>query len=671
MKILYRTAAVAALAANVALHAWRYLSELYNYTSTVGFSSDDAWIHMTFARNIARHLEFAYTPGVPSTGSTAPLWTAILGAFHFVSTDTNFVYWTATAFNCLLLVASAVVLFSLVRKLFSNTFAAAAAALLLVNEWHMIWAALSGMEIILFVFLELVVLRVAVADRPRPLALGALGGLIFLTRPEGVLLFAIAAGYAFYKYYRSRTIEPIPWKRIALMFLLALVVVSPALGFYLYVDGSLVPNTFHAKGRFYCVDERRWEYIPNFMGDIYNFFALDHMLVLAPWAVVAFLYVIVKLVGRLKAETWMLIMLWALVFLAAYSWKLPKGFQRGRYIMPVAPLFIGVVSGMLFTFLERLRHEENLTLIQTFVFSATLVFAWPVLKPLEEGVAWPGYPARFEEIYVSSFPAVLLAVLPVLALVALYCVRWLRPAWTEWKIPLLSDPETEKSEHEENRDSELTERRSLYIPDTFYGIARYVALFLVVLFTLEAYWDANYPSAAYPHGDYIKEYQKTHGGARPPDMNFHLGRNAFIWDVLNINDQHVVIGKYVNEHTPPGSVIATHDIGALAYFGDRPVVDMIGLVTPELSPFCHNHGKLKRILAGRDKLSEKIIGPYTRDKSDHVDYFALFSNPGAGFYEGFARHSDLKRLKDAKFSMSPEAISVYSLFKFAPDGKED
>src|SRR5919106_989688 len=43
-----------------------------------GFPLDDSWIHLHFARNIAEGAGFAYNPGRPVAGSTAPLWTLLL-----------------------------------------------------------------------------------------------------------------------------------------------------------------------------------------------------------------------------------------------------------------------------------------------------------------------------------------------------------------------------------------------------------------------------------------------------------------------------------------------------------------------------------------------------------------------------------------------------------------
>ncbi len=43
------------------------------------------------------------------------------------------------------------------------------------------------------------------------------------------------------------------------------------------------------------------------------------------------------------------------------------------------------------------------------------------------------------------------------------------------------------------------------------------------------------------------------------------------------------MGRWIAAHLPPGEAIATHDIGAIGYFGGRPVVDTLALITPELT----------------------------------------------------------------------------------------
>src|SRR5574338_1456341 len=47
-------------------------------TFRIGFPLDDSWIHQTYARNLALHGEWSFRPGIPSAGSTSPLWSALL-----------------------------------------------------------------------------------------------------------------------------------------------------------------------------------------------------------------------------------------------------------------------------------------------------------------------------------------------------------------------------------------------------------------------------------------------------------------------------------------------------------------------------------------------------------------------------------------------------------------
>ncbi|MDD7940940.1 hypothetical protein PHK61_21195 [Actinomycetospora lutea] len=50
-----------------------------------------------------------------------------------------------------------------------------------------------------------------------------------------------------------------------------------------------------------------------------------------------------------------------------------------------------------------------------------------------------------------------------------------------------------------------------------------------------------------------------------------------------IREASVSVAQWLRGNTPPGSVIAVNDVGATAYFGDRPVVDLVGLTTNGLA----------------------------------------------------------------------------------------
>jgi arabinofuranosyltransferase len=53
--------------------------------------------------------------------------------------------------------------------------------------------------------------------------------------------------------------------------------------------------------------------------------------------------------------------------------------------------------------------------------------------------------------------------------------------------------------------------------------------------------------------------------------------------VENIKDMQVSIAKVVPQITLPSDTVATNDVGAMGYFSNRYIVDMVGLITPPLS----------------------------------------------------------------------------------------
>ena len=52
-------------------------------------------------------------------------------------------------------------------------------------------------------------------------------------------------------------------------------------------------------------------------------------------------------------------------------------------------------------------------------------------------------------------------------------------------------------------------------------------------------------------------------------------------DIRNINEVQRALGSWLGEQAPPGAWIAASDAGAVRYFSRRPVVDVMGLNTPE------------------------------------------------------------------------------------------
>ncbi len=71
-----------------------------------------------------------------------------------------------------------------------------------------------------------------------------------------------------------------------------------------------------------------------------------------------------------------------------------------------------------------------------------------------------------------------------------------------------------------------------------------------------------------------------------------LGANALVADNRVINSEMVTTAQWVAGHVPAHTVVAAHDIGALGYFADVRLVDLAGLVSPEVIPALGNDDRL-------------------------------------------------------------------------------
>jgi hypothetical protein len=122
---------------------------------------------------------------------------------------------------------------------------------------------------------------------------------------------------------------------------------------------------------------------------------------------------------------------------------------------------------------------------------------------------------------------------------------------------------------------------------------------------------------------------------------FHgLGSAAFARDVAIIETEMVGTVEWIRENTPPGSRVAAHDIGALGYFGERPLLDLAGLVSPEVIPILRDEAALANFL-----------------QRGHADYLMTFP----GWYPYLSRQGELVHVSEAPFSPAAggENMAVY------------
>lgn len=73
---------------------------------------------------------------------------------------------------------------------------------------------------------------------------------------------------------------------------------------------------------------------------------------------------------------------------------------------------------------------------------------------------------------------------------------------------------------------------------------------------------------------------------------WYNGSITYQSDVRIINEEQVQIGQWLSSNTPISSVVATHDIGAIAYFSHRRIIDTAGLVSTEFIPIVHDEAAI-------------------------------------------------------------------------------
>lgn len=75
-----------------------------------------------------------------------------------------------------------------------------------------------------------------------------------------------------------------------------------------------------------------------------------------------------------------------------------------------------------------------------------------------------------------------------------------------------------------------------------------------------------------------------------------LGARAYALDVGVIESEMVDVARWVSKNTPPEAVIGAHDIGGLGYYSEREIVDLAGLISPDVIPFIRDQDLLASYL---------------------------------------------------------------------------
>ena len=415
-------------------------------TYGLGFPLDDAWIHQTYARNLAERGEWAFVPGQLSAGSTAPLWTGILTLGNILGVESK--VWSYFLGGLLLAITAWFCGQWIALRGSNRWWWKVWVGVLIISEWHLVWAAVSGMEILALTLVVVLVLAWLESQKWSALGIGALIGLGVWIRPDALSLLLPVVWHTFFRHRHQlrQTIATLVTVGVGVAILIV-----PYLMFNRVLAGAWWPSTFYAKQAEYMVHRSApllFRLVDQFTSPLVGVGA-----VLVPGIIIASVLAISQGAWRKLAP-----IIWALSYMGMYAMLLPVNYQHGRYAMPVIPIVL--VVGL-----------EGL-----------LISIWPVAE-------------RFFRRVISRV--------------------WL------YTIPVLT-------------------------------------------FT---FW--------------------------------LLGSRSYAQDVAIIETEMVAAARWLSVNTEAGALVAAHDIGALGYFGERPIVDMAGLISPEVIPILRDEAALSRLLDSR------------------------------------------------------------------------
>lgn len=342
-----------------------------------GFPLDDSWIHQTYGRNLALQGEWAFLPGQLSAASTSPLYTIVLALGYTLGVP--FGIWTH-ALGAISLAVTGIVGSRLAARLDPESRRAPLiTGLALVLAWHLIWAAASGMETMIFSCLTLVLIALSwreIGSRTetsslvrRAAVFGVVSGLLVLARPDGILLVGLIGGVMLVSRPQGSLSRIMVFGAVAaLCFFLTL---SPYLLYNLNVTGGLLPTTSAAKQAYarplfeLGFLWRLWQMIlPLLAGG---------QIALLPGMIVF----VVLLIRKRRHPLYWLLVLWGAGEIALYAAWLPLPFQHGRYVIPALPALI--VAGALGTIqLVRMSRRHTLPRIVTTVLAMSAVIIYVV-----------------------------------------------------------------------------------------------------------------------------------------------------------------------------------------------------------------------------------------------------------------------------------------------------
>lgn len=352
------------------------LVALYVAIAGGGFPLDDSWIHQTYARNLALRGEWAFIPGQPSAASTSPLYTVLLSIAYTLHLP--YALWThflgALALGITAMLARRMVAWFLPTV----RIASIVTGFMILGTWHLIWAAASGMETMLFSMLTLSLIYLAWREQFvdsslgtswRGIIFGIVAALCTLTRPEGIMLVGIIGFVLLISQPRGLAEVLVYGMASAIAFVL---VMSPYLLLNYQLTGGFLPNTAGAKFQQHAI-LLQLPYLTRIKNLLIAILAGGQVLLIP--SVLFFVWHLLRKQDIRKNLLLFVPLLWIIALIGIYAGRLPADYQHGRYVIPILPSLVLIGTIGLFLLVEQAKYQLILRVLSRALFASTLLLS--------------------------------------------------------------------------------------------------------------------------------------------------------------------------------------------------------------------------------------------------------------------------------------------------------
>jgi hypothetical protein len=344
-----------------------------------GVPLDDTWIHLRFSENFAAGYFFQYNIGVPTPGTSSPLWVIILAIPFLISKD--FVLFFSLAAGSVFFLLTIIELYKLCLAIGFNKNYSLLISFLTLLAGRLIWSSLSGMEITLFCYLSVLVFRrhLKELETGKVSAFsGLLLGLAVIARPEAFLLALIYFVYTAI-YFRDKANRNVT--AFVASLILFLIIVLPYPVFSYYHTGKLLPNTFQGQN----AGLRLVPDIP-FVIESAKLFFKDNLLVLFLW-IVSFFYFFYTIVKKKVDKKLLLTNLWVTLLPVISAFLTPNWRHHGRYLIPLIP-FINIVAINILAILYSAYKAKSTKLLRTAVTTLLILASLVYTAVYANALGW-------------------------------------------------------------------------------------------------------------------------------------------------------------------------------------------------------------------------------------------------------------------------------------------